>query len=182
VVVNHRSVTDAKGKVQNQPLSQDDIDKLTALVQETLGYSKDRGDTVKVINAPFRVEKPVEDTTPLWKQQDVQDMVRTLALPVGLALLALIVVFGAIRPALRAAAPEPASEHVDAVVDDANALPALADGTPGGKPGEAGKHALPAPDAAPDPIQIKLEEARKLARDNPAAVANIMRGWVSKDA
>ncbi|MBK6852057.1 MAG: flagellar M-ring protein FliF [Burkholderiales bacterium] len=184
VVVNHRSVTDAKGKVQNQPLSAEDIDKLTALVQETLGYSKERGDTVKVINAPFRVEKPVEDITPLWKQQEVQDMVRTLALPIGLAVLALIVVFGAIRPALRAASPDAASERVDAVVDDPNALPALGDGSTGGahKPGEAGSHALPAPDAAPDPIQIKLEEARKLARENPAAVANIMRSWVSKDA
>jgi flagellar M-ring protein FliF len=111
-------------------------------------------------------------------------MVRTLALPVGLALLALIVVFGAIRPALRAAAPEAASERIDAVVDDPNALPALGDGTTGAghKPGEAGGHALPAPDAAPDPVQIKLEEARKLARENPAAVANIMRSWVSKDA
>jgi flagellar M-ring protein FliF len=183
VVVNHRSITDAKGKTQNQPLSADDIDKLTALVQETLGYSKDRGDTVKVINAPFRVEKPVEDTTPLWKQQEVQDMVRTLALPIGLALLALIVVFGAIRPALKAASLEPATEKVDAVVDDANALPALTDanGNPV-KPGEHGAPALPAPEAVPDPIQIKLEEARKLARENPAAVANIMRGWVSKDA
>jgi flagellar M-ring protein FliF len=183
VVVNHRSITDAKGKTQNQPLSADDIDKLTALVQETLGYTKDRGDTVKVINAPFRVEKPVEDTTPLWKQQEVQDMVRTLALPIGLALLALIVVFGAIRPALKAASLEPATEKVDAVVDDANALPALTDanGNPV-KPGEHGAPALPAPEAVPDPIQIKLEEARKLARENPAAVANIMRGWVSKDA
>ncbi|MFM2066760.1 MAG: hypothetical protein RLZZ584_1669 [Pseudomonadota bacterium] len=183
VVVNHRSVTDAKGKTQNQPLSQEDLDKLTALVQETLGYSKERGDTVKVINAPFRVEKPVEDTTPLWKQPQVQDMVRTLALPIGLALLALIVVFGAIRPAIKAAAPEPPGEKVDAVVDDANALPALTDanGNPV-KPGENGAPALPAPDAAADPIQLKLEDARKLARENPAAVANIMRGWVSKDA
>jgi flagellar M-ring protein FliF len=182
VVVNHRSGTDAKGKPQVQPLSQEELDKLTALVQESLGYSKDRGDTVKVVNAPFRVEKPVEDTTPLWKQPEVQDMVRTLALPLGLALLALIVVFGAVRPAIKAAAPEPPAEKVDAVVDDANALPG-ADGEAAGElAAAAAAHALPAPDPANDPLNLKLEEARRLAKENPAAVANIMRGWLAKDS
>jgi flagellar M-ring protein FliF len=182
VVVNHRSGTDAKGKPQALPLSQEELDKLTALVQESLGYSKDRGDTVKVVNAPFRVEKPVEDTTPLWKQPEVQDMVRTLALPLGLALLALIVVFGAVRPAIKAAAPEPPAEKVDAVVDDANALPG-ADGEAAGElAAAAAAHALPAPDPANDPLNLKLEEARRLAKENPAAVANIMRGWLAKDS
>jgi flagellar M-ring protein FliF len=33
-----------------------------------------------------------------------------------------------------------------------------------------------------DPSSKKLEAARRLARENPAAVANIMRGWVNKEA
>ena len=187
VVVNHRSVVDPKGKPQSLPLTQDELDKLTALVQETLGFSKDRGDSVKVINAPFRIDKPVVDDVPLWKQPELRDMVRTLALPLGLALLALIVVFGAIRPVLRqAAAPEPVPSRLDEVVDDAQELAELTDASAGeagalGAPGK-GVVALPGPDQeAIDALQQRVDQARKLAKDNPVAVANIVRSWVNRE-
>ncbi len=182
VVINHRTTVDKKGKTQTVPLTQEEVDKLTALVQETVGFNKDRGDSVKVVNAPFQVEKPVEDNTPLWKQPEVQDLVHTLALPLGLTLLALIIVFGAIRPALHAARPPEPAPLVDAMVDDLQELPngASAGAANGGviELGADGAHlpALPGPE---DSVAKRLEEARKLARENPAAVANILRGWVS---
>ena len=58
VVVNHRSSTDAKGKTTSTPLSAEELEKITALVQQSLGFSQERGDSVRVINAPFRVEAP----------------------------------------------------------------------------------------------------------------------------
>ncbi|MFZ2987873.1 MAG: flagellar basal body M-ring protein FliF, partial [Ideonella sp.] len=54
--------------------------------------------------------------------------------------------------------------QLDAVVDDATALPGMEGGLP----------ALEAPTE-----NSKLEAARQLARDNPGAVANIMREWVT---
>ncbi len=86
---------------------------------------------------------------------------------------------GAIRPAINAAKPlpppEPEKPLVDAVVDDANLLPGAegAEGAPGTE--------LAALEAPKDPAQARLEEARQFARDNPAAVANILRTWVNKD-
>jgi flagellar M-ring protein FliF len=56
VVVNHKSSTDAKGKTTSQPLAPEEMEKLTALVQESIGFSQQRGDSVKVINAPCKVE------------------------------------------------------------------------------------------------------------------------------
>ena len=56
---------------------------------------------MKVVNAPFR---PIEvDTSelPLWKQPQLLEMVRTLAVPLALVALGLAVVFGVIRPVLR---------------------------------------------------------------------------------
>jgi flagellar M-ring protein FliF len=176
VVVNHRSVTDPKGKTTVQPLPQEEIDKLTALVQEAVGFSKERGDSVKVINAPFRVEKPVVEELPLWKQPEVLDLLRTFAAPAALSLLALIVVFGAIRPALKAAAappPEAGKSRLDAVVDDAEVLPALDPRSAGGA-----TPALPAPD---DPNVALLAEARRLAKENPAAMAQLVRSWVNNE-
>ena len=160
VVVNNRSTTDAKGKTTVTPLTNDEIEKLTALVQESIGFSKERGDSVKVINAPFRAEQaPKADDLPLWKQTWLTDLVRAGGVPAALALVGLFVVFGLIRPALRAALPAPAKgQQLDAMVDDEpEVMPALE-----------------APKAA-----IQLTDARTLAKENPAAVANIVRGWVS---
>jgi flagellar M-ring protein FliF len=54
VVVNHRTTLDAKGKPQTVPLTQAELDKLTALVQETFGFSKTRGDSVRSSTHPSR--------------------------------------------------------------------------------------------------------------------------------
>jgi len=88
-----------------------------------------------------------------------------------LVLVALIAVFGMVRPAIKAANPPPpeaseAASQLDAVVDDDNELPAL--GIDGGLPALSGPVA-----------NEKLERARLLARENPIAVANIMRNWIN---
>lgn len=180
VVVNHRAGTDKKGQPTSQPLSQEELDKLTALVQESVGFVKERGDTVKVVNAPFR---PVEvDTSelPLWKQPQLLEMVRTLAVPLALVALGLAVVFGVIRPVLRdmrkAEELEREKNRLDAVVDDVEELPALTDAGTGGAAGTT--PALAAPEEL-SPSDRRLNEVRDLTRKNPAAVARILRGWVN---
>jgi len=169
VVVNHRVNTNAKGKTTSEALSNEEIEKLTALVQEAVGFSKDRGDSVRVINAPFKSE-PVDkaDELPLWKQSWVLDLVRAGAVPAALALVALGLIFGVIKPALKPTVvlePEgdKRGQQLDAVVDDGTALP-----------GEANLPKLEAPRE-----NHQLNNARQLAKENPAAVANIMREWVS---
>ena len=171
VVVNHRSSTDPKGKVTNTPLTPEEIEKLTALVQQGIGFNQERGDQVRVINVPFHAEPvvPVE-AVPLWQQPWVQDLLRSGATPAALVLVALIALFGFVRPALKAAtAPPPPvpGDKLDATVGDDEALPPL----------EPALKALEAPAS-----NEKLEAARKLAKDNPAAVANIMRSWVNPEA
>jgi flagellar M-ring protein FliF len=94
VVVNHQSVTDAKGKVTTVALTDQQLEKMTALVRETVGFSKERGDSVNLMNTPFAVEKQVMTEVPLWKQAEVQDLARSFAWPVGTLLLALLVLLG----------------------------------------------------------------------------------------
>lgn len=166
VVVNNRSTTDAKGKTTQVPLTPEEVGKLTSLVQESIGFNKERGDSVKVINAPFRVDKIDSVDVPLWKQPETIDLLRSLGVPVGLVLVALLVFFGLVRPTLKAtlappALPAPAlGGTLTEIVDDAQELPAL-----------------PAPKSAEH-----LASARALAKENPAAVAGIVRGWVNGDA
>ena len=167
VVVNHRSVTDAKGKTTQVPLTTDELDKLTALVRESIGFKQDRGDSVKVINTPFRVEPVTRVDVPLWKQPELIDMLRAAAVPAALAVVAMLLYFGMVKPALKAAlaplalaAPGAPGSTLNAVVDDLQSLPAL-----------------PAPKRSEH-----LDSARALAKQNPAAVAGIVRDWVNGES
>jgi flagellar M-ring protein FliF len=168
VVVNQRVNTDAKGKTTSTPLTQDEMDKLTALVQEAIGFDQTRGDSVKVINAPFKIEASMTpEELPIWKQQWLLDLLRAGGVPAGLTLVALAVLFGLVRPAVMAALAPPViesrEEGLNAVVDDAN---------------ELSMDELPQLLEAPQ-MARKLESARQLAKDNPTAVANIVRDWVN---
>jgi len=166
VVVNNRSVTDAKGKTTTTPLGPEEIEKLTALVRESVGFSQERGDSVKVINAPFRREAPITDELPLWKQPETIDLVRTLAVPGALAAVALLVTFALVRPALRAAREAaPKGQRLHAIAQDQESLP------------QVSGNRLPVLEAPRSGAQ--LEQARQLAKQNPAAVAGIVRDWVS---
>jgi flagellar M-ring protein FliF len=169
VVVNHRTSTDAKGKTTTVPLTPEEIEKITTLVQESIGFKQDRGDSVKVINAPFKVNAVEKIDIPIWKQPETIDLLRTLAAPLALAVLGLVVFFGLVRPALKAALPKPPEKAepgstLNAVVDDeqslANETPAL---------------------AGPSSAEL-LQTARGLAKENPEAVATMVRGWVSGEA
>jgi flagellar M-ring protein FliF len=167
VIVNQHATVDGKGKSISTPLPQDEIDKLTALVKEAMGYSAERGDSLKIVSAPFMLEKNAIVELPLWKQPLVLDMVRAAAVPAALVLVALIAVFGLVRPALRPAKAKPVEaedslHQLNAIVDDEHLLP-----------GAGGLPALEAPLS-----NDKLERARQLARDNPVAVAHIMRNWI----
>ena len=170
VLVNHRTTLDAKtGKPNTVPLPAEEMEKLTALVQEAVGFKKERGDSVRVVNIPFRPEPKVEpDAVPVWKDPWLIDLLKVGGLPAALTLVALMLLFGVVRPALRPDTPPPPPEPanaLNAVVDDKEALPG---------PDEAALLAL----ENNQKVEAQLIDARELAKQNPAAVANIMRAWM----
>ena len=176
VVVNHRSSTDAKGKPSSAALPPEEIDKLTALVQEAVGYNKERGDSVKVVSVPFRDVKIEPEALPVWKQPWLLDLVKAGGVPAALTLVAMMLLFGVVRPALKPekadTPPAPPDAGLNAVVGGPEALP-------GGEAG-SGTDENGAPLALPPPDMNKqLEQARELARSNPLAAATILRSWFS---
>lgn len=180
VVVNHQAAKDEKGNPITRALTPEQLTQMTALVRETIGFNQERGDSVNLMNTAFVVDVPQEDNTPLWRQPAALAAASNLAWPVGTLLLALIVIFGLVRPGMKAMmAPKP--------------VPALADGSAEGGAGgqidaligdDAQRPALEGPDAtaislAPSEHQLRLEAARKLALANPIAVANIVKDWIN---
>ncbi|MBK7004387.1 MAG: flagellar M-ring protein FliF [Burkholderiales bacterium] len=179
VVVNNQVTVDAKGKTVSTPLTDAQVEKMTALVREAVGFNKDRGDSVNLVNAPFAAEKVEINEVPLWRQPEVQDIARSFAWPAGTLLFAAMVLMGVIRPALKSmgkaptfAAAEGAARggQLDAIEAEQPDRPQL------GAPRDSSE---PAQTSA---SELRLEDARKLTRDNPAAVANIVKTWINGEA
>ncbi|HAL22170.1 MAG TPA: hypothetical protein DCP40_05515 [Stenotrophomonas sp.] len=166
-------IIDDKGYVLN------DI-TVEALVKQAVGFNAERGDTVSVMNAPF-----VRDTTPVegpawWELPWVHDAGRML---LG-AIVVLALLFGVLRPALRAitgqtkkdddAALEPHSADVQLVDDDGTPLPAL--GADRVSLGGAEALALPV-----DSYEERLRMAREAVKTDSKRVAQVVKGWVAND-
>lgn len=160
VVVNHRRTLDDEGKVTLVPLDPKEVEQIQSLVREAIGLSRDRGDALNVVNAPFTVdEAPRVEPLPLWKDPEIRALARSVGLQLGLVLLGLMAIFGIVRPALRKPAPPP-SVPTTATIDDTIELP-------------------PPPAIALSAIAEPNETVLQLARNNPSTVANVVRNWVN---
>lgn len=175
VVVNYQALAEEKGGATPKPLTPEQIEQMTGLVRETIGFNKERGDSVNLMNTPFLTSETPVAAVPLWKQPETIELAKTFAWPLGAVLFAALVLLGLVRPALKGAARP--VEVVPVTGGQLNALEA----------DEPDRPALPAPAkkeevAEVTPEQLLLEEARVLAKSNPVAVANILKTWVHGDA
>jgi len=158
VVVNYRRTTDEKGKSSTAALSEKEMGEINALVREAMGYSKDRGDSVNVVNAACNEPEQVPVVElPFYRQPDNITLAKEIGKYTLFVALIAYLWFGVVRPMLRAAAARAAAEPM---------LP------------------LPAPDTPQATAAMsfdQLQRARQLARDDPKVVANVVKGWVSRD-
>jgi len=175
VVINHRSSVDRAGKETSAPIPQAQIDQMTALVRETIGFNQERGDSVNLMNAPFNVTKlPESETLAWWQQHDNQELARSMAWPLAMVGLGVLVLLGLVRPGMKLLQAPPVTlipingqqPQLSAVLNEAPERPGLP--MPGGS-------AV----AVVLPEHLRLEDAKRLAKENPMAVANIVKGWVN---
>lgn len=165
VVVNHRMKAGENGAAATAtPLSEDDLKNVNALVREAMGFNQQRGDSLNVVNSVFStVDLGTPEALPAWKQPEMVALGKQIGQAMLFLMLTLIVVFGVVRPALKAIAtvprpvpPPPAPEAMAAAGAAPGALPQL----------EV---------SAPNPA---LENLRNIAKNDPATVANVVKAWV----
>jgi len=178
VVVNYQAASDGPGKPPvTKALTAAQLEQMTALVRETIGFNKDRGDSVNLMNTPFLVDEVQTADLPLWKQPEMVDLAKSLGWPVGISLFAAIILLGLVRPAIKGMG-KPRAIPVAQQAAQGGQLNALESET-------LERPALPAParpeDLPATPEQLRLEDARVLAKQNPMAVANILKTWVNGD-
>jgi flagellar M-ring protein FliF len=162
VVVNYRKVVGKDGKATMKPLSDAEKTQITELVKEAMGYNKERGDSLEVVNSPFAsAEKEAIPETPVWKRPDVlQTAMGAGKYVIGGAILAYLF-FGVLRPLLRKIGKTfepPAPVEEDTVVHLSH------DTEPMGN--------------KPRTYQDNLDAAKQLAKNDPKMVANVVKAWV----
>jgi flagellar M-ring protein FliF len=175
VLVNHRQSLDAENRPVSTPLTAQELENINALVRDAVGYSRDRGDSLNVVNAPFsRIEEPAPVELPLWRQPENIALAKDLGKQFGFVLLALLILVMLIRPALKAATRAPAlPQGLAASVDEELELP-----SPRAEPTVAGELRLP-PGYQGSGMTDAQNNALQLARTDPTAVATVVREWIS---
>lgn len=169
VVVDNKTVSGPKGDT-SVPFTAQELDHLTQLARNAVGFDQARGDSVSVINQAFRTMPAADapEQLPLWQRPGALDLIKQA---IGV-LIALIVAFGLLRPLLKGllrSAPQPAlaaAGHVPTVSvriadddDEGNRL------------------------SGPQVIgyEQKVGLARRMVSDNPKQVAQVVRNWVGED-
>jgi flagellar M-ring protein FliF len=169
VVIDHKAVPGEEGAVVREPRSEAEMDYISTLVREAVGFDATRGDSVNVVNASFiPQELPEPMAAPeLWREPWVADLVKQGLL----ALLALIIVPLVLRPMLKNLSSHPVG-HAPALAGTPG-VPALAGATAGGAPvAVAGR---------PQGGQDQLKLAQDMVREDPKLVAQVVKQWVASD-
>jgi flagellar M-ring protein FliF len=167
VVVNYKREADKAGKVTTRALTDAEKTQITELVKEAMGYNKDRGDTIDVVNTPFAgEEKEIVPEVPLTKRATnyATENAMQIGRWIGGAALLLYLFFGVLRPMLKRlgrSMQQPVQTHTMEEEEDSVTL---SQAEPMGK--------------KPRTYQDNLDAAKQLARDDPKVVANIIKGWV----
>lgn len=168
VVVNYKKVVDKKGVASFVPLSAAEKTQIESLVKEAMGFTQARGDTLNVTNTRFttpEVEKLPE--VPVWRQPENINLASDAGRYLLMAAITLYAFFAFIRPLLKKA-----SSTVKTLAEDKNSEAGGGSVNP-----ETGMLALP---HQPSPLSAdeKLQAARLTARQDPRAVANVVKNWV----
>ncbi|HEX4917606.1 MAG TPA: flagellar basal-body MS-ring/collar protein FliF [Limnobacter sp.] len=174
VVVNNKTITDNKGAVREVPLTPEEMSQIDSLVKQAIGFDEQRGDAVNVVNQGFT--KPTEETIPLWAQQDTMDLAKSLGMPLGIALIAAILVFGVFRPLMKPPVIEPFDEGPELLPGQRTPLLSAAVGDNDAELLEQLQREGTLPGAN---RQEKLEKLRQLAKEHPQIVASIVKNWVN---
>lgn len=176
VLVDEKSVVDDEGNLQQQPLSEEELERISALVQQTVGFDAERGDTINVISAPFQGEEKVEPMrTPLLERPWLWSAGKLLLA----AVLGLVLILSVIRPLIRGLVATPVKAK-DETRDEEERLQLAAE--------TAAVAQLPAP-SGERPAQLtgdmsyeeSLTAARQVVSQEPAVAASVVKNWLNDD-
>jgi flagellar M-ring protein FliF len=158
VVVNHKKdLTKEKdpAKAPLAPLSEADIKQINDLAREAMGFNKERGDTLNVANAPFAVAvSEIVPDAPFWANAELIATLKELAKYLFIVIAVFWLWSRVLKPLLEKlieAAAVPVARSIESVSGEA---------------------------VARQSYESKLAAAREVAKQDPKAVAGMIKEWV----
>ncbi len=184
VVVDDKLIPPAEGSDQptKQPLTDAEIERITVLVKDAVGFSAARGDRVTVINEAFQELTPVGPELPpeeFWKEPWFQDYVK-----LGIGALGVIVIGLVLQSILR--------RLVDTGKNEIVGL----EGVEGGELGLEGLGAdglgegadvtlsggtnplLPGPESS---YEQQVDAVKSMVAEDPKRVAQVIKTWLADE-
>ena len=164
VLIDNLHTANKDGKTVDVPLTQPQLDHITQLVKDAVGYDESRGDAVNVVNQSFTPEAPVADEgdlekPPIWESPLFQQLAK---LGAG-AIVLLVLVLSVLRPLVKNLLGQARA----VAVASAPALPSQA--VAERESAKAVTH------------EVQVAQARSMVSQDPKRVAQVVRGWVNQD-
>ncbi|HBO94295.1 MAG TPA: flagellar basal body M-ring protein FliF, partial [Gammaproteobacteria bacterium] len=186
VVLDNLLVPAAEGAESNEPqsvpLTDAEMERIRILVRDAIGFDAARGDSVTVVNQPFRkyVPEALADIPPppLWEQPWFWDLVKRGA---GF-LLVIFLIFGVLRPILKKLADSGRDDTMAALESQLGEGLLAGSGAEGETPDVtltgASNPLLPGPDASYDQ---HLDAVKSMVADDPRRVAQVVKTWIANE-
>lgn len=186
VLVKNKMIETPDGMV-SQPISEEDREKISSLVKESIGFNEDRGDSIVVTSGDFIDE--IDVVTVKWFEQEwFQNMIGQLSTVLILA----IITFGALKPLLNRILVPSAADGAGGMVTDSD----LEDSeneeieVQEGESLEDIKAKLKPKKSAISPEMLdtantyddKVAVVRMIVGDEAGKISNVFRQLLSKDA
>jgi flagellar M-ring protein FliF len=180
VLVDNFRTSDKEGKVKETALTPQQIEHVTQLVKDAVGFDEARGDNVNVVNASFTADAPPSDgeleSPPIWESPMFLNIAKVLG---GVTVL-LVLVLSVLRPMIRSlVGPQRQQVQLMPRTATAGAVPADQAAAAGG----ANTPALPGAEGKAIALthEQQVAQARTLANSDAKRVAQVVRGWVAQD-
>lgn len=163
------------GEVNRTPLTADEIERLTILVKDAIGFNATRGDSVTVLNQPFVFEEETFEVVEkaFYENDWFWDVTKT-----GLGwFLLLILILGVLRPILKGLAASAGDVTMPDEVDEIEIAPELDMDemvTISGGP----ESLLPGPEEG---YEEQLSAVKGMVAEDPRRVAQVIKTWIGNE-
>ena len=175
VLIDNMRATDKEGKVKETALTAQQLEHVTQLVKDAVGFDEARGDNVNVVNASFTAEPTAPEgeleTPAFWESPLFLNIAKLTA---GLAVL-LVLILSVLRPMMRSlVGPNRSPVQLMPRAESIETQPIQAGGNNPALPGADQK-------AVALTHEQQVAAARTLANQDAKRVAQVVRGWVAQD-
>ncbi|MBT0728318.1 flagellar M-ring protein FliF [Rosenbergiella australiborealis] len=163
VIVNYQE--NEQGK--EEPLSTEQIEQITGLVKQAMGYSAERGDSINVVNTRFTANELDDDAGPWWQQPNLISLALQALRWLVVIIIATVLYRKMIAPALRQLQQAISPPVIEPAAEKAPTDPTI---------NEVARKAQ---------LRINAEQMsqriRAMSENEPQVVALVIRDWMGSE-